>query len=562
MTLLRVRIRSHLIMSGLVAVAVAVAGATLTNAAWVDNEYVYGGLGTDGKCEQDSGTRSTASARQLAGTMLGSDLDNLASIEGVQVINDGEGISTPSAGAIPIDDNTFMAPLDVDLLRAEVLQLFLPLNLPIGSANLYSQWSQTLNNGNTTAASGLITNSSGAIGLGQPQNPSDPPVMATLDLGTLAPAALAGMTLEIGAASSLAELTQCGDLGNGWLGPLEQPLLNRTYSVSSLDLAATLPAIATLTSATGQQLDGLQPGLNEALGDAELGMSEDLAITAAPLLGALTLGGIETQVTMAPADLTHVRALLTATMTDDTGLLTVNFGAGTVRIDLAKTAGGINGLNGMAPNTEVLLNQAMTDQLSAALTQVLDDWQENLTAALVAAIRATTVTVSTTVQVRSAGLPLAAIGLGLGPTTTGQLLDLYDQVPGTPTVPVTTSITMLGSNPFGLLTPTLNGLASGLASALPRITGEAFNNELLNGVAAGFASSVVALTGTVSPSLVAALDRLGSGLSIMVNVQPDQPGHPAPVSSSPFQVSALRLSFPALNVLDLSVASSSVGYGN
>ena len=550
-------------MAGILAVTVAVGSAALTNAAWVDNEYVHAsGVGTDGKCEQDSGTLSSASARQLSGTLLGLDLDSLASIGGVQVTNDGEGTSTPSPGAIRIDDNTFMAPLDVDLLRADVLQLFLPLGLPAGSADLYSQWSRTLNNGNTTAASGLVTDSGGAISLGQPQNPTDPPVMATLDLGALAPAALAGMTLEIGASSSLADLTQCGDLGNGWLGPLEQPLLNRAYSVSSLHLNAALPSLGTTRSGTAQLLDGIQSGLDAALGDAEVRISQDLALSAAPLLGTITLGSVDAQVTTTAVDLAPVRALLSSTMTDNTGLLTVDFGAGKVRVDLARTVDGVNGLNSMEPNTQVLLNQAMMDQLSAALTQVLADWQENVTAALVAAIRATTVTVNATVHLRSAGLPLADISLGLGPTTTGQLLDLYNQVPGIPAVPVTTSITMLGLNPLGLLTPTLNALAAGLASALPGTTGEALSHELINGIVADFESPLAALTSPVASGLSEALGQLNTQLSIMVNVQPDKPGHPEPSSSSPFQVSALRLSFPAQSVLDLSLATSSAGHGN
>jgi hypothetical protein len=105
-------------------------------------------------------------------------------------------------------------------------------------------------------------------------------------------------------------------------------------------------------------------------------------------------------------------------------------------------------------------------------------------------------------------------------------------------------------------------LESELASALPGITGGALKDELIDGVVADFESSVAALTSTVASSLAAALGELRSQLSIMVNVQPDQAGHPEPSSVSPFQVSAMRLSFPALDALDLSVATSSVGYGN
>lgn len=556
------RLRSRLIGAGALAVTVALGGAALTNAAWVDNEYVHArGVGTDGKCELDSGTPSTASARQFSGTLMGSNLDNLAAVDGVSVSNDGAGTSTSSPGAIRIDDSTFKAPLDLDLMRADVLQLSLPLGLPVGSADVYSQWGQTLDNGNTTAASGLVTDSGGVIGLGQPQNPSDPPMMATFDLGALAPAAMAGMTLEIGAASTIARLTHCGDLGNGWRGPLEEPLLDRAYSISSLDLNATLPALRTAVSETGQLLDGVQTSLDAAMDDSEARMSAELRLAAAPLLGTLTLGGIDTRVTMTQADLTPVRTLLNGTMTDNRGLLTVDFAAGTVRVDLAKTAGGVNGLNGLDPNTEVVLNQAMMDELSAALTDVLNDWHQNMTSALVTAIRAASVTVNSTVHVLSAGLPLADIQLGVGPVSTGSLLDLYNGVPGTPSVPITTSIKMLGLNPLGLLTPTLNALASGLAAALPGIVGEALNDELILGTVGDAETSFTELTSPVGASLSAALGQLSNLLSIMVNVQPDQPGHPEPSSAGPFRVSALRLLFDD-NVLDMSLASSSVRYGH
>lgn len=556
------RFRTGLIAAGILTASVVVGGATLTNAAWVDSEYVHAkGVGTDGRCEVDSGTVSTASARQLSGSVMGSNLDTVGAAQGLSLSNDGAGTTTPSAGATRIDDSTFMAPLDIDLLGADLLQLSLPLGLPIGSADAYSQWGQTLNNGNTTAASGLVTNSGGAIALGEPQDPTSPPQMATLDLGTIAPTELGGMTLDVGAASSIAQLIQCGDLGNGWLGPLEEPLLNRDYSVSSLELNTALPALGEAVSGADQLLDGVQPRLEAAVGDLEAGISADLSDVAQPLLGTLTLGGIDTQVTMTAADLMPVRALLQGTMTDDSGLLTVDFAAGTVRVDLAKTAGGVNGLNGKSPNTEVVLNQAMREELSAALTQVLEDWRENVTSALIASLRATSVTVNSTVHVKSAGVPLADIQLGMGPASTGLLLDIYNGVPGTPAVPVTTSITMLGSDPFGLLTPTLNSLAAGLAEALPGITGEALNKELILGIVGGAETTLTALLSPVAPALSKALGRLSNVLSIMVNVQPDQPRHPQPSSASPFSVSALRLSLDALDTLNLSLATSSVGYG-
>ncbi|WP_171027261.1 choice-of-anchor G family protein [Pseudarthrobacter sp. NamB4] len=559
------RLQSGAIVAGILAVAVAVCGTALTDAAWVDNEYVHTSAGTDGRCESNSGIASSASAREVSGSLLGTDLANIASVNGVSVTNDGAGTSSASPGAIQIDDNTFKAPLDLDLLRADLLRLTLPLGLPVGAVDVYSQWSQTLNNGNSTAAAGLITDSGGALGIGQAQNPADPPVMAALDLGALAPESLAGMTLEIGAASSLAGLTQCGGLGNGWQGPLAQPQIHRSYGIAALDLKSRLPALGTAASEAGSLVDGVQTSVTAATATVESAIAKDLTAVATSLLGDLRLGSVSTKVTMSQLDPTPVRELLRATMTDSKGLLTVDFGTGHVHVDLAKTTGGINGLNGRAPNTHILLDQTTTAELSTALTQVLGEWKNQIVAAITAAVRSMSVTVEATVQVHALDalalyVPAADINLGLGPVPAGRLMDLHAGISGTGPVPVSSSIDLLGAvNPP---TATLDALASGLAAALPDITGRALNHELILGVAAKLESSLGSSLMPVAPALAAGLDRLNNLLSIMVNVQPDQPGYPLPATGSPYSVSALRLSFDSLDTLHLSLATSSVGYGS
>lgn len=173
--------------------------------------------------------------------------------------------------------------------------------------------------------------------------------------------------------------------------------------------------------------------------------------------------------------------------------------------------------------------------------------------------RATPVSVTAAVHVQSLGLPLAVLDLALGPVSVGQLIDLRNGVPGTPAVPVTSSINMLG---LGLPTEELKTLASELASDLPGIAGEALNSELIGGVVGEFDAAVTDLSGPAAPALSYIFSQLSGLLSIMVNVQPDQPGHPAPSSSGPYSVSALRLSLAnAPDTFDLSLATSSAGHG-
>lgn len=557
--------RRHVLVAGILAASAAVAGTTLTDAAWTDNEYVYANnVGTAGRCDQNSGTTTTAAARQLMGTLLNSNLDTVAALKGLSVVNDGAGTSTASANALRINQDTFTAPLDASAANTGLLQLSLPLGLPVGSTDVYSQWGQAKNNGNATAASGLITNSGGALGIGQSQNPTAPPVMATLNLGALVPTALAGMTLDVGAVSSLAELTYCGDLGNNWQGSLPQPVANRSYRVAALNLNADMPALDTAVAGTSTLLQGVKPNLQAAQPGLSAAVAQDLIIAATPLLAGLdplTATDVKTDVKLdvSQLDLTAAEALLTSTLTDTAGLITVDFGAGVAHVNLTKAEGGTDNLNGRAPNSKIVLNQNVMDRLSTALTQVLDTWRANVITAVQQAVRATPASVTATVTVRSLGIPVAEISLGLGPVTTGQLLDLHNKVPGVPVPLVTTAVKLLVlSAPTSILTP----LTSGLAGALPAITGKALHNSLILGVIGTLKSSLQEQTAPVGPASTQALNQLNNLLSITVNEQPDQPGYHGPPGSSSLSVTALHLALNPLQSLDLSLATSSVSYRN
>lgn len=553
-----------LLVAGILAASVAVAGTAVTDAAWTDNEYVHSGLGTVFRCDQNSGATTTAAARQFSGTLLDSNLDTVAALKGLSVTNDGAGTSTASANALRISQDTFMAPIDASAANTSLLQLSLPLGLPVGSTDAYSQWGQTKNSGNTTAASGLITNSGGALGLGQTQNPTNPPVMATLDLGAIAPSALAGMTLNIGAVSSLAELTYCGDLGNNWQGPLPQPVINRSYRVSTLNLNADMPALDAAVAGANTLIQGVTANLQAAQPQLATAITQDLITASTPLpagLDPLAPADIKTDVKLdlTQLDLTAAKAHLTSTLTDTTGLITVDFGTGIAHLNLTKAEGGTDNLNGKAPNTRIALDDNVTAQLSAALTQVLDTWRANITAAVRQAIRATPATVTATITVRALGIPAGEISLSLGPTTTGQLLDLHHGVTGTPVPSVATTVKLLVLNaPTGAL----NTLTSVLAASLPAITGKALDTGLITGVVDTLRTSLQQQTTPVGPALTQALTQANNLLSITVNVQPDQPGYQGTPSTTPLSVTALQLALNPAQSLNLYLATSSVTYTN
>ena len=551
------------LIAGILAAPAAATGTTFTDAAWTDNEHVNANkLGTADRCDQNSGTIATAASRQLSGTLMDSNLDTLAALRGLNVTNDGAGTTTASANAVRINQDTFMAPLDASAVNTDLLQLSLPLGLPVGSADVYSQWGQTKNNGNVTAASGLITNSGGALGLGQTQNPTDPPVMASLNLGAIVPTALAGITLDLGAVSSLAELTYCGDLGNDWQGPLPQPVTNRSYRVSTLTLNADMPALDTAAAGANTLLQGMNLNLQAAQPGLSAAVAQDLITAATPLLAGLdplTPADVKTDVklNLSQLDLSAAKALLTSTLADHNGLVTVDFGAGIAHINLAKAEGGSNSLNGKAPNSKITLDQNVTNQLSTALTQILDTWRAKIITAVQQAVRATPTSATATVTVRSLGIPLAEISLGLGPVTTGQLLDVHNGITGTPIPPVSTALKLLVLN---APTSALNTLTAGLATALPSVTGKALQNSLILGIVGTLTTSLQEQTVPVGPALTQALNQVNNLLSITVNVQPDQPGYEGTPSPSPLSVTALHLALNPIESLNLSLATSSVAY--
>ncbi|WOQ16476.1 choice-of-anchor G family protein [Raineyella sp. W15-4] len=201
--------------------------------------------------------------RLLSGSLLGTNLDTLAAINGITVSNDGHGVVTPSVwgtanpfspSPVSSDAYAYVNALDVSLLSALGISasLVVDVNTPVGVLN---QYGRAVQNGFSAGASGAVTNN-GAI---QTMPGGGWPVLASLDLKHLiaqvstAAANLVGavtnLKLEIGAAAGRATLDACSaSSGREYLVSYARLVIGSGLLGQILSLVATVANLPNTTS--------------------------------------------------------------------------------------------------------------------------------------------------------------------------------------------------------------------------------------------------------------------------------------------------------------------------
>lgn len=403
MTSLSRTVRGRIAAAGVAAftaVVVAVTWSSVTDAAWVSNEWVHAG-DLDGQagmrtvdCAAPDGAYATrGNGRVLSGSALGIDLDTLAQVTGVETTNDGSRAQVSPGTATDSGEDGYSNPLNVVVLQALELDLTEVLQLPLdNSTGVLGQYGQAQSTGLSSAGAGFV-DGTGAIsvkpGGGYPQ-------LGTLrlsslldslgyDLGTVL-SGVADVSLEIGAVAGRASLDGCDYM---WGADIED-VLDREYLAAGLVTEIDSPTVGTLS----QTVSGLVTTLNGAVAGlvGNGGVASELLTG---LLGVVDLGVVsssQSEITGATIDLTAVSDLATATRSDEAGAVAVNFGEGTIRIDTAALLARAypdeygNGLNGLDPNTNILDDPAVVEELSEALTEVLADWVDAVDDAVQAAL--------------------------------------------------------------------------------------------------------------------------------------------------------------------------------
>lgn len=616
MNLARRRLAGGTAAAMLVSVALLAQSSVTSEATWNDTEWTHGGaIGTVG-CEDPDGAFATrAEGRALSGSMLGIDLDSVAEAEGVTVTNNGSRDRASAGRPVSGLESAYADPLSVNALSAIQVPLTGLVELPgNNSTGVVGQFGQARDDGLAHGAAGYVTDS-GGIDLANEQTGTYPD-LATLKLSDLlnSPAlgniglgdTLSGVSdleLEVGAVAAEAQLDGCASAWGGAGGPQARAMaataaddivdgLERRYLTASADLTFRSPAVGALVSAVG----GV-PGETCASADRSTvktvectvnGLASQQSVLSAiqqgvvRLLGQLTdelgLGTINVQLT-ATANLSAIQALLTDTLTDSGGVVTVDLSDGTVRISTDALLAAAypdqysDGLNGLPPNFNPFNDPVALQVLTERLTGILTEWVDGVATALVQSVKDTVVSANVTINLtlRALGLTTrighieAIVGCApAGSTPTGCTLGTLLDPSRNTGVTQTKFVVLPGLKDIPILGPVLDGLINGvvgtviaglvrvLITGLGSVVGTAVDTAL--GATKALSPTITALTEPV----ISTVSRLYSGLflsnilSLTVNAQNDpasggppppdwRPGQPGAPPEGQYEVAALRI---------------------
>lgn len=579
------------------AVVLSVGG---TDAAWTDAEWVAGQIGVIDCADMGTYT-SRGEGRFLTGDALGLALGQVVDVPGVTVVNDGADSS--ASGGVALGDDAYANPLTGEVLSLIDVDLTSVIELPLSAeVGIVNQYARAASNGESAGASGLVNDSGAVLVSAEPTGPQLPG-WASVRLSRVVSqttgeavadlvAGLADLSLELGAIAARAQLDACSaDYGGTLTGALE-----RDYAIASLDARIETPLVSGLTTAAATTIVATNTLVADVAGDE--GVVSAVVSGVGGLLdgalGTLGLGNVAVSGPTIDVNLSDATALLTGTIASEDGLVEVDLDAGTVTVDLAAVLGAAYGgtdgsLNGLQPNTELLVDEDVLTVVTATLTTSLADWVEDVLAALTAAVLAAEVGLTAEVTIATAlGIPVATVTAVIDDAS---LASLHD---GTATVGVTTSVALLDAlcpspnplNPFCGLRSTVNtvlGTVTGrLVSGLGPLVGEILYSALFDEEAgpdehrlridlSPIEAAVDALVGVVGTTL-SGFFGAGGLASLLVNVQNvPQAGGPAPddwgsLPSGSYAVGALRIGVlgvlgPSVDV-HLDLATASVGANN
>ncbi|MFP3463025.1 choice-of-anchor G family protein [Arthrobacter globiformis] len=535
------RPRHSLLVASIAAISLA-AGTTITSAAWTDDEWIHSGVGVGapGDCTTNSLFTSQSWARQLSGTVLNMSLDSIAGVKGLTVTNNGTTASPMPVTATPVPGttDTFISKLPVTVLDGTAVEAGLGLGVPVGAAGSYTQWAQARKSGQSHGASGLVSDQSGATDVGGTANgAAAAPKAASISLGNIVPASLAGVTLDVGAVASSATLDRCA-MTNGWPTLDPTPAVERDYGIAGLDLNAKVPAV----EAVAQPANAVLNELPTVLDDLESDLIQSLTSGVEDVLDTLGLVTTTTKATLGGLDLEPVQDLLQKPQSH--GAVTITMNTGEVSVDLTKLPGGGSISKGLAPNSPVIL----TAESIAEVEKDVDLLTRRIATQLQAALDAVTLDATVTADVR---VPLTGITLGSTEISIKGTLGQFRA--GTAPPP---TIKTVGLN----LTPLLSSLTAALVGAVA--------NTVLaptNVIASNLQAALDPLTVTAENAVGSVLNAVSTVVAINVNVQPDQPWpgtKPADVAAAAgeYKVSAVRVGLiDNAGLLSLSLGNSSAG---
>ncbi|WP_163275866.1 choice-of-anchor G family protein [Cellulomonas iranensis] len=566
---MRAAVRALVAAAAAAAVAAPAVVSTST-AAWREDEWTHGLTATSSlRCGQDDGFTATSAGRFLSGSLLGTNLDPVAALQGVRLVRAADGaltVTPPTAidPGSPAPTATRLNPLTASALSVVGLDLTgLGVGLPVGSAGALNQYAQVSGYGTATGAAGLVSDSGGVQVT--PTTPSSAlPGPAYVSLGTLLPSItnLADTRLRVGAVASSAQLDGCADLRAMLWGDGTATGAVRSYGVADVGLQTSSPVLGQLVQAVNATVGTLQTNLG-TLGGTSGPIAAAIRTGLLGQLGAgLSLAPLSGTVTVSTPDVAGaVAPLLTAPLTD--GVVTLNLSSGVIDVDLDALLGYAPGaLSNQPPNTEVVLSAAVLNPLLTRVGALLDTWTGQVVQALLTAVRSATVTVDLTTTVAASatvlGTPTTVNVAGVRVQLTAPVGAILDSAAGTAVPPnATVSVTATGLagtlvntvlGILGLSLSSITGALNGSGAALLGLVAPVLRTALVVPVTT-LGTTLATLSGTLVTALSSLVTVLPSVVSLMLNVQPDRPGAPpgepytagTATSTPEYRVTALRL---------------------
>lgn len=559
-----------------VAAALVTPTAVPSTASWTDRAWANGAVGTSSfDCGTDADYTSTASSRFLGGSIAGIDLDDVATVRGVDVAKTGaapasvEPATAPElgTGGRPFTQ-AFGNPLDVGLLGdvAGIDLTGLGLGLPAGSAGAVNQVATASGTGEAVAASGLVADSGGV--LVTPSTPSgDLPHPASVTLSRALPgiADVTDVGLDVGAVGASAQLAGCDAISDEvWGGVVQRTLatnlrtavqrvaadngpagLERDYGIASLDLRVDSPLVGALVTAvddTVVQLDAAVDALGGQDGVLARTIDQGVLGVLGGLTGSLGLGTMGGTVEITGPDLADaVAPLLAEPVQDAGGTLSLDLSQGSVRVDLAHLLGDdAHGLNDLPPNHEVVLDAVTLGALADRLGQVVDAWAAEITTALTTALGYLHVRIALAADLSA---PLA-LGIRVKIATLSIGVDTGIAALMSGQTKLSVGVALLGLDLGGLL-GVVTGLATSLVDPLTQAVVGTLTTRLFGLVGTLGTTLTTTIGGPVVRVLGTVLARLPGVLALRVNVQQDLDASAPPAgraTTGRYTQTALRLS--------------------
>ncbi|RMI06642.1 choice-of-anchor G family protein [Cellulomonas triticagri] len=502
----------------------------LTDAAWVDREYVDAALGTRASwCE--AGLYTTTGRGQLfAANTAGTTTAATPALAPLRVVQTGTASSATPTGATSLGSDGYKHPLAQATLNGPAASLGSTYSFAAVTPAQNNQLARAASTGLVSGASGAVSDA-GVIDTTVQGAPNAQPDLATVDVRNLVGSTL--LSTQLGAANatdltgvrlvprSVASLTT----RNACLGV---NTTSRAYGVSGLRLEAestNLRAVSTTATSSATTIqNAIAAGTTAAFpttaaANVNTTMRNNQALLnlmtpAATSTGTLTLTGVNVPTAVSP--------LTSQTLTSADGAVRLDLTNGRMTVDLATLTSATTGVNGLAPNSEVLTTAIMS-AASTAVGALLPVYQTSVLNAISTALNTRTATLTVDTQISLLGLG-ALLTEPTRFTFTGTLNQLYAKTGGTVGVSVGTN------NSCGLLT-------TGSCTTVRNTFGDpAGQEQLKQAVADALATTVYGTTSTTPSSparlitnavtaaqttLQGSLANLPTAVSAQVNVRPD-----------------------------------------